>query len=375
MKIFNYILVGGILILTQCQDASNLSSIPSVKVDVTENKEGKTSDYFTCSEIIVLETCENSLISSIDRLIRTENNIYILDKSRKQIFIFDHHGKFIKALNHRGRAPGEYIQIVDAGVDTLNKQIIVMADIPMCILYYDLQGNFIKQKPLPHLLDNIICENGKEFFYNTYYKEDKKKDYYIWFSEVLDCRKELPLQKNNNFFLKGPRIINSSGILFTKRYDNTVFSLKNDTITPEIRFDFGENNIPPHLKENLNDKKFYLECMQKKICHSVSYLRNNERFITFKTNFGGFIIYDKPENKASYFKYMKDEESGLIFSTYFPHDGADNRMLFTMNANQFLDLFYNLTSVREANNEFIQNLGTILKEDDNPILFFYKFKT
>lgn len=250
-----------------------------------------------------------------------------------------------------------------------------MADIPMRILYYDLQGNFIRQKPLPRLLDNIICENGKEFFYNIYYKEDKETDYYIWFSEALDSRKELPLQKNNNFFFRGSGIVNSSGIFFTQRYDNTIFSLQNDTITPEVKFDFGENNMTSYYKQNLQNENFRQECLEKKICHSINYLRNNERFMTFRTNLGGFIIYDKSENKTDYFKYLKDENTGFILSTYFPHDGADNNMMFTISAHEFLNLFYNLTSVKESDNELILKLGVSLKEDDNPILFFYKFKT
>lgn len=107
MKSFVYHLSLGILMFVsvQCRNASEILPIPTTNVDMTENKECKASDYFATPEVIALETCNHSLISHIDRLIRITNKIYILDKTSKQIFTFDHTGKFINSINRGGRGP------------------------------------------------------------------------------------------------------------------------------------------------------------------------------------------------------------------------------------------------------------------------------
>ena len=62
-----------------------------------------------------LETSQQALIGSVDKLIVTEDQRFIVvDKEiARSIFLFDSTGKFLHAIGHTGTGPGEYTQLED----------------------------------------------------------------------------------------------------------------------------------------------------------------------------------------------------------------------------------------------------------------------
>jgi hypothetical protein len=61
-------------------------------------------DYYS----VPLETTNECLISGIDKIQIEKNNIYILDKKRHTVHIFNKNGFFIKKINRYGQGPGIY---------------------------------------------------------------------------------------------------------------------------------------------------------------------------------------------------------------------------------------------------------------------------
>ena len=76
--------------------------------------------------LIPLEATDQSLIGNIDKIICTDDRFYILDKrTSKNLFVFDHQGKFIRCIGQAGRGPGEYLEPSDFVVYPKENLIIV----------------------------------------------------------------------------------------------------------------------------------------------------------------------------------------------------------------------------------------------------------
>ena len=111
--------------------------------DIVDVSEIIDSSFF---RIIPLETTEASLISNIYKLFYKNNRFYILDAAPMQLFqnilIFDDNGKFIKKISGNGRGPNEYLRLLNMTVT--DNSIIAYDTDTYRLLYYDLDGNFLK---------------------------------------------------------------------------------------------------------------------------------------------------------------------------------------------------------------------------------------
>ncbi|WP_416349531.1 6-bladed beta-propeller [Proteiniphilum sp.] len=67
--------------------------------------------------IVSLRTNDNSLIRTIDRIYKSQDQIFILDRSSDKIFIFDTYGKYQNNIHKIGQGPREYISLMDFYLD------------------------------------------------------------------------------------------------------------------------------------------------------------------------------------------------------------------------------------------------------------------
>jgi thioredoxin-related protein len=72
-----------------------------------------SSDIVNSVTFIPLETNDNFIIGSIDKILKIDGLYYFLDRKTKTIFIYDETGKSIKKIAHIGYGPGEYVSIND----------------------------------------------------------------------------------------------------------------------------------------------------------------------------------------------------------------------------------------------------------------------
>jgi hypothetical protein len=95
----------------------------------------------TQGEVIPLETIEASLLSSVDRLIVTEERFFI--QSRQDVIAFDRSGRYLFTVGRQGRGPGEYLwaQLFTEG-DTLS----IYDWQSRQVLDYDLDGFYLSSR-------------------------------------------------------------------------------------------------------------------------------------------------------------------------------------------------------------------------------------
>ncbi|MCX6227062.1 MAG: 6-bladed beta-propeller, partial [Bacteroidia bacterium] len=98
-----------------------------IKIDAGQFKSsGNVSDYLEVVKLIPLETTKECLIGEIDKVVQFRNNIYVVDSRTYNLLWFDSSGKFLGQIGQRGKGPGEYIEMHDFLVDTINELIYLL---------------------------------------------------------------------------------------------------------------------------------------------------------------------------------------------------------------------------------------------------------
>ena len=138
-----------------------------IKVDLTEAREGKLSEFFEPEiEYIWLRDDEgNGLIGrDIPQIFFHEDRIYVLEiYGCKCIQIFDRSGKYLNKIRNYGEGPGEYLEF--DGAIIRNNEIMLVGVIPRKILWFSLEGKFLREKKVTDQIGSVAFSDLQKRYY------------------------------------------------------------------------------------------------------------------------------------------------------------------------------------------------------------------
>ncbi|MDR1098352.1 MAG: 6-bladed beta-propeller [Tannerella sp.] len=111
--------LGIILLASGCTRGSKTGTNDVVTLTLTEEafvEQAKTSRFFTSAKCIPLATGDESIIGTVNKIVRHERYIYVSDGSA--LFRFTDDGTFSGKIDKRGNGPDEYIAISDFLIET-----------------------------------------------------------------------------------------------------------------------------------------------------------------------------------------------------------------------------------------------------------------
>jgi len=130
-----------------------------IPVDVDQNSPVRLSELSDDIKKIELETSDECVIGYVSQVICDDDRIFVLDGRQNLIHVFDVTGKFLFAIDKRGRGPGEFLNIRTISMDMKNKHIYIACLSTGKILKFDRDGNFIDERPRFGFLEYIRFEN------------------------------------------------------------------------------------------------------------------------------------------------------------------------------------------------------------------------
>lgn len=165
-----------IILLCSCDRSKNQTTVDDlIKIDLLSDAEmtlSNLSEIASDIQYIRLQTIDSSLISRIDKVVITGDNIYVNNRGA-DIICFDKIGTFLGRLSKAGRGPGEYTFIQDFDISSDSKKLILLSNGK--ILLYKINDNeFIFSKSIDLYegvlrisfipgTDNILLSNGPWF--------------------------------------------------------------------------------------------------------------------------------------------------------------------------------------------------------------------
>ncbi len=102
------------------------------------------SQFVDSIKYIPLETTDACLIGNITDVEISEEHIFVLDLQMQTVWIFSRDGKYRGQVFHKGDAPGEYVNMCQFEYDESNRQIVVLDLWTHSLLFYTLEGKYLK---------------------------------------------------------------------------------------------------------------------------------------------------------------------------------------------------------------------------------------
>ena len=346
-----------------------------------EVKEWNYSDYFDIDTIIQLETSEECLISRIEEIQLWDNNIYVLDKESKRVYLFDKNGRFVKRISSIGKGPKEYISLADMDINENGLFLLVWKG-DSKLMHYDLDLNFIEEKSFPVNCQAFKLSDDGYFCYNANICNTKASTNYNLFffdTSFVEEWHELPFGKSycgrsscfgdgfNNQF----SISEQGKLVFYEPYSNKISYLSKNGIDSSIIVNYGEPLI-----ENIRDKMNSQKCQQyfdegnkikslSNVYVGADYIHFN--LFTTQGSFIGISINGETMIKKS---NGLDKGFGVITANLIGYNDREDMLISCLEPEFLLYTLKYSFSV----DSLILDLASKTNMSDNPSLMFLKRK-
>ena len=323
--------------------------------------------------IVRLETNKSCLLNAIDKVIFHENTCFVLDKAMG-VYAFSMSGAFIQKVGAIGRGPGEYLRCSDISVS--DSLLCVYNSAGFKIDCYSTNNyNYIGSYAYPHggpeaivngdyIFGRVLEENSLKSIPIKYKKDDE-----ITLFDFRDGKFNLPtgnkiLTSNNKHFWVDPLRCE-------------VYELSGDgRATPYWKLDETELIVTEEELMNITESTKITK--QGKITFFQDYYETSKyqkvRYSKDGTMWG--VLRNVNSNKLYHFDML---DMGLRFyQPFYNIDGVYN--------DYFVSIDNDLPSLLWMYNDYLKDNGAFtgiysglnelknVKEDDNPILFFARFK-
>lgn len=365
-----------VILFLACNHSPESESTISIDLDVSKNI--AINNLFSKIEIVTLETKEESLIHSIDKIIEYNSFIYILDRRQKAILIFDHSGKFISKINTIGRAPNEFYILEDFTINNFTNSLECLDPMGK-ILTYNLQGQYISSIYLPHppMAYHYLHVLNKDSI--LLYTNPTRHNEYTFriFSRQQDSivSQFIKQIKTINGECKSPIQIYNDSIYFTQAFCNDIYYISHDTLLPAYQWNFGKYTYNlskmklPDLTNPEEQFQFYKEVIYSpKLPYTIGFNSQNDKYLfcslCMKNNFLN-IFYNKTTKEKIIFS--KSEEGIGIYPFFM-----DNDKIIGITYETLVPIlpFEKTKGINIINQEIFKTLT----EDSNPVLIKYIFK-
>ena len=184
---------------------------------------------------VQLETREDVLLRlrgscSSNETCMTDEHIY-LNEEQSQLYVFTHDGKFVRCIDRQGGGPGEYLFISSYVVDTSRRNLFISDRWRKKLKIYDLEGNFLREHD--HALSEIVSLNDSLLV--GYDGKNKGKGHFMVLRKSDGALlTKLPFNLNKPYYEDIERMqygrltTTPKGVLMASMASDTIFEVRKD---------------------------------------------------------------------------------------------------------------------------------------------------
>lgn len=367
--------------------------------DITNSSSNYSMDTIVCAstsdtpldsiiakiEYVKLKSTEEHPVGEIDNLLITPEHIIVADRHlAKSIFIFDRQGKIQTVISRHGRGPQEYLSISDVVLTPDQKRIAVLDNYGKKILYFDLAGNYLFHKVLPLLYAGELKYLDDENILIVTYgmgTEDPGLASYPHNNDLLYCidttmqikKSFMPNQFSkelSSYCTPNVKQFNNSLVYATHIYSDTIYQVTPEGMIPKYWIDLSPvDGIANFWKELTPEKQ---EAIINEVFFNGEFLEN-DHFAIFQPLGNNIpkILFSKETKKCHHLGKNSSTALGIyVGSVRFAYK------------DQFIAVvpafrLYEDSKRRYVNQRYLklmQETGTGLTENDDPVLLFYTLK-
>ncbi len=345
--------------------------VPIIKVDqsIEEMSPEKMAEHFTNDRYVVLK---GVMLTDIDRLIDWGDRFVALDRRGQQTVIFDTEGKCIRQIKRQGKGPGEYIQLSDCTIDPANNELILYADQPGKLIWFDREGNYLREERWTANYFNEVMSVGDDLYVINGGEGRCMADKRIvrmTLKNGLDIEEfQLPHKNELPNMSAGVRLrSNGTDVWLSLPFDYTLYNLDTETkqFYPCYKLDLGAAGVP---EEYVTLESTGRQLRENGFVYHVTEVNLVAGYLFFRTTGTGFYMMDTVSRRVE--KLGAIPVCGLkdfVIAGYGLLENQKQRIVHVIPVAALLMWSESVTN--EGNVQF-EELITDNEEFMNPILLF-----
>jgi hypothetical protein len=387
-----------IVLLSSCgknKTNQNKETGPARVIDLLQESEAaicNISEITTDIRYIPLETNENSLIRTIDKVI-IRDKCFFLQSNSTHVMCYDFKGNFLYKLDRTGRGPGEYLSIYDFDISANGKTLVILSKSK--IILYKNTGSMFEFKseidlvyPFPdkisflpgteNILLSITPVTGHEASLSVLISPNGDS-----LCIKPNCYKAGETETITNWAMLDEclQYVFGTNLCFKEEFSDTVFCFNKNTTGyyPWLILDSHGKGASSRLRydrqyaQNYKGELFWVY----KIFESPRYI-----IITYQHNheMDKGVVYDKVTNRK--YKIMnanmftEDINGGPDFKPSWCSDGTliSWQETLILKKHTVKKEFANALAKDIVKKKELEKLAASLKETDNPVIVLVRLK-
>jgi hypothetical protein len=346
------------------------------------------SEVFDRIDYVRIPTDDDFLIGTINKLMVSGDYFFVMDnRIAHSVFCFDKEGNKIFQIAKKGAGPGEYIDMRDILYDPEKKELGILCFMRRRILYYGLDGKFLREKALPvYVVLAQPIEEETYALYCDYGTNERLKQRNQFANLLIGTPGKMQIKSVGNYFPGNlnPSLVWRSGIYFS-RYEDTisikpdhsdiVYHFGSEEVFPAYKLDFGSNNSAGRYWKKVTETGMTFERLNSyledsKFCESSNFFEG-DNYMSFTYMTGKSMV------TALYSKQTKQ----LLQSEDFVNDmdSVSRFRLLAMEGNKLYCTIEAEDIVEKKNasllgRSFPKSLSDSIDEFDNPIVAIFTLK-
>lgn len=368
------LLLGVIYSLPNCKAINGPGSEENIPSIVLSNEMVQSTsvvdEVLEHISLIKLDTKPDALIQEISKLIPLKDYIIIIDKKTFRILVFDKNGQFIRSIEHRGRGPGEYLELTDV---SWSDGLLYILDVGNRKVHqYTLNDQHVSSLDLSLDFGGYMFEMNQEeyLFYRRNELFPTATGYNLivannQLNKILDFGSKIPEILENKALVASQIMSKNRSILYAvPPFDSLIYQVDSSGhLLPTYRIDASPEylalNLPILKNTHLDDYDFNNELMKSGAIWSISNLlvgNDHVVFTYFQKGTPNLCVYSIDKQRTKIFT-TPQLSSESIFSLFIGVNETDYYCL--PQADQ----------IDKLNKAFNENINI----NDNPVLLKISF--
>jgi hypothetical protein len=332
-----------------------------------------------------LETNENCLIKHFFPKIEVKDSLIFLLDNDAYLFVFDMDGKFITQIGKHGYGPDEYLKINTFYFEDNN--VVIVDEMKNSLIKYDFKGKFLSYRKIPLEFitksgQAIKTEDNKLLLFHAIsgLKMDDNMACSLIDLKELDLKyfSHAPIKLNNyiHYFSNHPMAISDKGINLILPLCDTVYNYyKSSFSTKYVVETQGKMATRDQLGSKFSIFENLIDLGNKGYFTGFTNIFETTKHIFLGCAYNGIVmgyfLCDKKTKQGYYYYYHNIISNEIIPFNNIQCAFGDNVFVGVSQPEDLLREDWNVPG--ETGVEFKKLLSS-LREDDNPVLFFYKLK-
>lgn len=400
-----------VILLISCRNSNNIKNKADFESDVNNERSNEIvietdfekriqlSNIFKSVSYVILESNQQNIVGTIDKMIIHNNYLYIQDSKTLKIFTFDQDGKFIFQIKKNGRGPGEYLNLEDFLVDSISNKIEILDNGNQKIITYDNKGNFINERKLPYYTEQFckLSQNRYLFFFNNYPNGpfDAKESFNVLIVDSTNRIKNsfLPLGDLIKLKIGEQNCLQKfgKGVNVTIPFDNHIYYISSNNYYIKYKIHFLNYLLPDQLfkeytevdNSNRESKsialiKFIQELNKGNYVTNIHNVLESTNYFTFQYRVSGKDNFSVFLNKPTGKKYIGLPENDIDYGLYGTPLYVLKDTLFTyftsMELKERIDFIESTHLTTNPQYLNLKNLTQSIDDEGNPIIAKFLLK-